>query len=42
MTPPTLFAGIVTVRCEENDFVEVRAGTRAEAARVLDVERLRG
>ncbi|MFF4198714.1 hypothetical protein [Nonomuraea sp. NPDC001831] len=38
----TLFTGIVTVLRVENDFVEVRAATRAEAARVLDVERLRG
>ncbi|MEU7745386.1 hypothetical protein [Nonomuraea sp. NPDC049158] len=38
----TLFTGIVTILRKENDFVEVRAATQAEAARVIDVERLRG
>ncbi|WP_143653278.1 hypothetical protein [Streptosporangium subroseum] len=38
----TLFTGIVTVLRKENDFVEVRAATQAEAARVIEVERLRG
>ncbi|MFG2076328.1 hypothetical protein [Nonomuraea maritima] len=38
----TLLTGVVTVLRKENDFVEVRAATPAEAARVLDVEQSRG
>ncbi|WP_371779735.1 hypothetical protein [Streptosporangium subroseum] len=38
----TLFTGIVTILRNENDFVEVRAATEPEAARVISVERLRG
>ncbi|MET7337915.1 hypothetical protein [Nonomuraea sp. NPDC005650] len=38
----TLLTGIVTILRNENDFVEVRAATEAEAARVITVERLRG
>ncbi|MEU6430938.1 hypothetical protein ABZ860_33990 [Microbispora sp. NPDC046973] len=38
----TLLTGIVTILRNENGFVEVRAATGAEAARVLGVERLRG
>ncbi|MBE3015450.1 hypothetical protein IL992_40795 [Microbispora sp. NEAU-D428] len=38
----TLLTGIVTILRNENGFVEVRAATDAEAARVLGVERLRG
>jgi hypothetical protein len=38
----TLFTGIVTILRNENGFVEVRAATEAEAARVTTVERLRG
>ncbi|NRQ31880.1 hypothetical protein HII36_08510 [Nonomuraea sp. NN258] len=38
----TLVTGVVTVLRRENDFVEVRAASRAEAARVIDVERSRG
>ncbi|MFI7048927.1 hypothetical protein [Streptosporangium sandarakinum] len=37
----TLLTGIVTILRNENDFVEVRAATQAEAARVLTVEQLR-
>ncbi|MEV4380767.1 hypothetical protein [Streptosporangium sp. NPDC049644] len=37
----TLLTGIVTILRNENDFVEVRAATQAEAARVITVERLR-
>ncbi|MFI7133540.1 hypothetical protein ACIBQ1_48245 [Nonomuraea sp. NPDC050153] len=38
----SLLTGIVTILRNENDFVEVRAATEAEAARVITVERLRG
>ncbi|GGO31559.1 hypothetical protein [Microbispora bryophytorum] len=38
----TLLTGIVTILRNENGFVEVRAATAAEAARVLGVERLPG
>ncbi|MGJ6969221.1 hypothetical protein ACSDR0_45765 [Streptosporangium sp. G11] len=38
----TLLTGIVTILRNENDFVEVRAATQAEAARVITVEQLRG
>lgn len=38
----TLLTGIVTVLRKENDFVEVRAATQAEAARVIEVEQSRG
>lgn len=38
----SLLTGIVTILRKENDFVEVRAATEAEAARVITVERLRG
>ncbi|MEU7834726.1 hypothetical protein [Nonomuraea sp. NPDC049129] len=38
----TLLTGIVTILRHENDFVEVRAATEAEADRVLMVERMRG
>lgn len=38
----TLLTGIVTILRHENDRVEVRAATEAEAARVLTVERMRG
>ncbi|MEN3539954.1 hypothetical protein AAH991_32925 [Microbispora sp. ZYX-F-249] len=37
----TLLTGIVTILRNENGFVEVRAATEAEAARVIGVERLR-
>ncbi|MEU6414565.1 hypothetical protein [Microbispora sp. NPDC046933] len=37
----TLLTGIVTILRNENGFVEVRAATKAEAARVLGAERLR-
>jgi hypothetical protein len=38
----TLLTGIVTILRHENELVEVRAATEAEAARVLMVERMRG
>jgi hypothetical protein len=37
----TLLTGIVTILRNENDFVEVRAATQAEATRVITIERLR-
>ncbi|GII86527.1 hypothetical protein Ssi03_45170 [Sphaerisporangium siamense] len=37
----TLLTGIVTILRNENDFVQVRAATEAEAARVFTVEPLR-
>ncbi|WP_433259327.1 hypothetical protein ACQPYK_49880 (plasmid) [Streptosporangium sp. CA-135522] len=38
----TLLTGIVTILRNENGFVEVRAATEAEAARVITVEQTRG
>ncbi|GGL51559.1 hypothetical protein [Planomonospora parontospora] len=38
----TLLTGIVTILRNESGFVEVRAATEVEAARVITVERLRG